>query len=252
MGLKTNIEWEKWGEIDPLWAVAAWEERNKDGKRPWTNEQFYELGRIDWIDFVAHWQRYGVNNKTGLEIGCGAGRLTKHMAEYFDQLYAIDVSNGMINYARSHINSSNVYFYLVNKNEIPLPDKSVTAVFSTHAFQHLDTLKDGAAYFKETSRVLVSGGTMMIHLPISAWPSGTGRLVKHIYHVGKIIERVKINLKRYIMAKGHFIPLMCMNSYPVDYLYDFLPSLGFENIEIVIFAIKSNNVPHPFVLASKI
>jgi SAM-dependent methyltransferase len=249
---KSNIEWEKWGEVDPLWAVAAWNGKTKDGKEPWTNEQFYELGGMDWTDFLAHWQRYGIDNKTGLEIGCGAGRLTKHMAGYFDRLCAIDVSSGMINYARSQINASNVRFCLVNGNEIPLPDGSVTAAFSTHVFQHLDTLNDGAAYFREISRVLVSGGTMMIHVPISAWPDGTSRLNKCIYNIGKAVERIKANLKRRIMARGRFIPIMCMNSYPVDYLYDLLPGYGFGNIEIIIFATKSNNVPHPFVLGSKI
>lgn len=173
------------------------------------------------------------------------------MAEYFDQVCAIDVSKGMIDYARSQIKASNVSFYLVNGNEIPMPDKSVTAAFSTHCFQHLDTLRDGASYFEEISRVLVSGGSMMIHLPSSSWPSGTGRLVKRIYHIGKIVEQVKANLKRYVISKGRFIPLMRGNSYPVEYLYDLLPNLGFGSVEIIIFATKSNNDPHPFVLARK-
>jgi phosphosulfolactate synthase (CoM biosynthesis protein A) len=53
------------------------------------------------------------------------------------------------------------------------------------------------------------------------------------------------------MEFGMAKPIMRGLWYPVDMFYQELPKLGFEDVEISIFATKSNNDPHPFVLAKK-
>ena len=92
---ESNIEWKKWGEKDPLWGAASCPGKERDGTDPWTDEEFYELGEADWQDFIAHWRKYGVDNRSCLEIGCGAGRITLHLAKHFQNTYAVDVSEGM-------------------------------------------------------------------------------------------------------------------------------------------------------------
>ena len=132
--IESNKEWEKWGGIDPLYSVAGWEGREKHGENPWTDEDFYSLGQSDWDDFAEKWERYGVDNNSCLEIGCGAGRITLHLSKYFKSIYAIDVSKEMIDYARKRINNPRVHFYLTDGVTIPLSDNQVSAVFSTHVF----------------------------------------------------------------------------------------------------------------------
>jgi hypothetical protein len=39
--------------------------------------------------------------------------------------------------------------------------------------------------------------------------------------------------------------------YPIEFFYQELPKMGFDDIEISIIAPKSNNDPHPFVFARK-
>ena len=41
-----------WGKTDPLFAVASWENRNREGTSPWTEDEFFQLGKSDWQDFV--------------------------------------------------------------------------------------------------------------------------------------------------------------------------------------------------------
>src|SRR5438094_7720902 len=41
----SNVEWQRWGEIDPLYGVAATTGRARSGPHPWTDEEFYERGR---------------------------------------------------------------------------------------------------------------------------------------------------------------------------------------------------------------
>jgi ubiquinone/menaquinone biosynthesis C-methylase UbiE len=252
MAVKSNTEWKMWGRADPLWAVAAWKDKSKEGPSPWTDTEFYELGRKDWFDFIVHWEKYGIDNTVGVEIGCGAGRLTGPMAGYFRRVHALDVSEGMIDYARKHVPEENASFHVVNGNEIPLPDASVTAVFSTHVFQHLDSIDVATDYFREISRVLRPGGSVMIHLPILAWPADAPRWVSLAYRFNRSFANFRTALRRTAIAKGRFIPVMVMRSYPLDYLFSTLRECGFHDIEISVFMTKSNGLPHPFVMARKV
>jgi SAM-dependent methyltransferase len=127
--LKSNAEWELWGKDDPLWGVASWANKQKDGASPWTEAEFYALGESDWMDFQRHWQQYGLETGSCLEIGCGAGRITKQLAMSFDRVYAVDVSEHMIARARKAVDSGNVEFSIIDGLHLPQSDCSVSAIF---------------------------------------------------------------------------------------------------------------------------
>ena len=165
---------EKWGKTDPLWGVALWPGKSKSGANPWSEAEFYSLGASDWKDFHIRWERYGLDHKSCVEIGCGAGRITAHLRESFERVFALDVSPGMIDYAATRI--ADAKFFSTNGVDIPLDDSSVTAAFSTHVLQHLDAPENALPIFGEVHRVLKKDGTMMIHLPIYEWPTVDGRL----------------------------------------------------------------------------
>src|SRR5450759_3499792 len=92
----SNIEWRKWGSDDPFYGVAGWAGRQRGGANPWTAEDFYALGHSDWADFCRRWVNYGVDFGRVVDIGCGAGRLTKYMAANFAHVVGVDVSNDML------------------------------------------------------------------------------------------------------------------------------------------------------------
>jgi ubiquinone/menaquinone biosynthesis C-methylase UbiE len=248
---KSNTEWKMWGKTDPLWAVAAWEGKSKGGANPWTDKEFYDLGVRDWGDFVARWEKFGLDREAGLEIGCGAGRLTAPMARYFGRLHALDVSEEMVEYARGHVSDGNVSFHVVDGTSIPLPDASVTGVFSTHVFQHLDSIEDATSYFGEISRVLRKGGSMMIHLPILGWPAGAPRWLRFPFYMRNQLQQLRRALQRRAITKGRFVPLMVMRSYPLGYLFHTLQDCGCSEIQVLSFLTTSNNAPHSFVMARK-
>ncbi|RPH60947.1 MAG: class I SAM-dependent methyltransferase [Chloroflexi bacterium] len=249
---ESNLEWKKWGEKDPLWGVAAWQGKEKNGASPWTDDEFYRLGEADWQDFFDHWKMYGVDTRSCLEIGCGAGRLTLPNSRTFEQTIAVDVSEGMLDYARQHVASPSVTFQLVDGIQLPCADGSVSAIFSAHVFQHFDTLEYATSYFAEILRALAPGGSMMIHLPICEWPYLTPRLSRRIYDWRIRLEDAKAWVRRRLLERGlSRQPIMRALSYPLQYFYYTLPRLGFEQMEIMIFPVKSNGGYHPFVLARK-
>lgn len=248
--IPSNIEWQQWGEIDPLYGVAAWKGKARGGSGAWTAAEFYALGQSDWEDFRRHWEHYELNRAACLEIGCGAGRITMHLAKDFRQTHAVDVSEGMMAYAKAHIADATVAFHLSDGVRLPLDDGAVTAVFSTHVFQHFDSRAHASAYFAEVARVLAPGGSLMIHLPVHAWPA-MSRLFDRLYGLRTAVAQTKATLLRPLIARGKARPIMRRTSYPLPYLYSTLTSCGFTDVELRIIAPRSNHDPHPFVFARK-
>src|SRR5437763_13215093 len=149
---------------DVLFHVCSW-----PGKRgTWTEDEFYAAGRSDWEDFRSQWRHYWPElGGACVEIGCGAGRLTAALADDFQRVVALDVSQDMIERARARA-PSNVEFRQVDGPAIPLGDDQADAVFSVHVFQHLESREVLAAYLAEARRALRPGGTLLVHIQLAS------------------------------------------------------------------------------------
>jgi 2-polyprenyl-3-methyl-5-hydroxy-6-metoxy-1,4-benzoquinol methylase len=89
--------WSKLGEVEPYWSVITHDDFKMDVLSKERQEHFYETGRASasLIDLIG--ARAGhVPAKRGvcLELGCGVGRVTAHLASRFEQVIAVDVSPG--------------------------------------------------------------------------------------------------------------------------------------------------------------
>jgi ubiquinone/menaquinone biosynthesis C-methylase UbiE len=248
--VKSNREWIQWGKSDPLFGVASWPGHERGGPQEWTDEDFYELGRSDWADFIGRWVVYGVDTLSCVEIGSGAGRLTKHMASTFGHLYAFDVSAEMLDYAKRNIVADNVTFIVTNGLELPVHAGSVAAVFSAHVFQHFASLNDATSYFKEIARVLASKGSLMVHLPVHVFPAGrTG--MRLLYTARRDLGKVKGTYKGLASRLGMAEPMMRGLSYEISWLVELLRRLGFTDVEFVFFPVTANDDLHSFMFARK-
>jgi ubiquinone/menaquinone biosynthesis C-methylase UbiE len=247
--LKSNAEWKRWGKDDPLWGVASWAGREKDEATPWTEEEFYALGESDWRDFQMHWVQYGVSTKNCLEIGCGAGRLTKQLAGFFDHVCAVDVSENMVGRAQKAVAPKIVEFSIIDGLHLPQDDGSVSAVFSTHVLQHLDSEELGHSYFREMFRVLDVNGTIMVHLPLYEFPRNSGiigALMRSQLTAIRTLSNIKASMNRSLGTK-----IMRYTQYRITALNLILSDIGFKQVEYRVFSLKSNGAPHPFVFAAK-
>ena len=246
--LNSNIEWQRWGEEDPLWAVATEPGRRRGEASAWTDQEFYSSGESDWRDFFDRWRQYGVDTSSCLEIGCGAGRFTRQLSTTFHRVSAVDVSEGMISHARRAIAASNVEFCLTDGLALPQADDSVSAIFSTHVFQHLDNVQIAVRYFRECFRVLETGGSIMIHVPLYDWP-GTGRIAALLaaFHT----MTLKISDALALAKRRARIKMMRGTACNTRFLHSSLTAIGFKNIEFRTFATSRNGVLHSVVMAKK-
>jgi ubiquinone/menaquinone biosynthesis C-methylase UbiE len=160
----------------------------------------------------------------------------------------------MIDIAQRHVGSSPVAFHVTDGVHLPLGDEAIASVFSTHVFQHFASTSDATACFREVHRVMEAGGTLMIHLPIVAWPHGRlSRPHRLMESVLTRIGRAAVWAKRSAYARGlRKTPAMQLTSYEVDWLAQTLVRLGFRDIEIrVVFSDSAMGDKHPFVFARK-
>jgi SAM-dependent methyltransferase/GNAT superfamily N-acetyltransferase len=95
-----------------------------------------------------------------LEIGCGIGRMTRHLAATFGEVHAVDVSGEMIRQARARFpNDAHVHFYETNGCDFRLfPDDYFDLIFSAYVFQHVPDKAVVAANLRDAFRVLRPGG----------------------------------------------------------------------------------------------
>lgn len=246
-------EWRYHGGTDPFWAVASWgRSRRKSGAHAWTPREFYATGAADWDVFARYWANYGIERSSCLEVGCGAGRYTHALAETFDRVIGVDVSPGMIATAQQHISATNVEYILTEGLTLPVPTDSIGSVFSTHVFQHLDSLQEASTYFKEIARVLRPGvGSLMIHLPAFAWPTESATL-EAIFASRKFLADVKANcLRRLSSFRGGRVSVMRWLSFPIDQLFVEMERLAMTDVEVVSLRAASNGEIHTFVMAKK-
>jgi len=98
-----------------------------------------------------------------LEIGCGIGRVGKHLAGRCRRWIGADVSPNMLKYAAERLRDfSNVEFVELSGNDLrPIGDTSIDVVYCTVVFMHLESW-DRYGYVEEAFRVLRPGGKLYI------------------------------------------------------------------------------------------
>jgi SAM-dependent methyltransferase len=246
--LVTNEEWKRWGDTDPLWGVATRKGRRRGEPDAWKDADFYRLGASDWSDFLRRWERFGIDKTSCVEIGCGAGRITASLVRDFEEVHALDVSEGMLNYARLRV--AEAKFYLTDGVHIPLGDSVASAAFSCHVLQHLESPEDSVPIFAEIYRVLAPNATLMIHLPTYVWPLGGRRFSRALFE-GLFLTRQWLARKKAMVNRRRGAPMMRGTWYEVDWLVGVLTGFGFVDLEFLTFAVSSTGGLHPFILARK-
>ena len=94
-----------------------------------------------------------------LEIGCGAGRMTRALAKVFGEVHGVDVSGGMIERARESLaDCPNVHLYQNNGTDLSvLGNLEFDFAFSFIVFQHIPSKAVIENYVREVHRVLRPG-----------------------------------------------------------------------------------------------
>jgi SAM-dependent methyltransferase len=95
-----------------------------------------------------------------VDVGCGVGRLTRVLARRAARVYALDISERMLELARLHNGDlDNVTWLLGDGSTLAgVPDGAVDGCVSHVVFQHIPDPAITLGYVREMGRVLRAGG----------------------------------------------------------------------------------------------
>ena len=113
--------------------------------------------------------RLGADPRGGVcvEVGCGPGRMTGVLAERFDRVVAVDVSEGMLERARSAVTAQNVDFRLVAGDRLETVEDGIADTLVCYlVLQHLPERQVVLGYLAEFARVLSPAGRAFVQLPV--------------------------------------------------------------------------------------
>jgi ubiquinone/menaquinone biosynthesis C-methylase UbiE len=127
------------------------------------SETFESTGRRDAEEIMGSFIR---PSDAVLDFGCGIGRVTKYVAPLCREVWGVDVSPSMLEFARKRLaDLPNVRFALCNGISLDEPPSgSIDFLYSLLTLQHVER-EDAFALLREFHRVLKSGGLAHLTFP---------------------------------------------------------------------------------------
>jgi len=134
------------------------------GQTDWTDQEFFTSGEKAiageiLTDTGNVYQGKDPAQMRVLEIGCGAGRLTRALSNIFGEVHAVDVSGEMIARARAALQDRpNVSLYQNNGCDLSVvPPLVFDFAYSSLVFQHIPSREVIYTYVREVHRLLRPG-----------------------------------------------------------------------------------------------
>jgi len=149
-----------------------WDQRARENARhyvatsntEWTDEEFFSSGEKAMAEEILNdlgniCQGKPPGEMRVLEIGCGAGRVTRALAKFFGEVHAVDVSAEMVRLATEALRGySNVFVYQnIGKDLSVVPQRPFDFAFSMIVFQHIPNREIIESYVREVHRLLRPG-----------------------------------------------------------------------------------------------
>lgn len=168
--------WDRAARRDIFWHIATGGPRDEAG--------FYRQGAEETDTYLAFTGLRAAPDRKLLEIGCGAGRMTRRLAERFGEVLALDVSVEMLGRCRSALgHADNVTYLLGNGRDLSdVSDGGIDAVFSYVVLQHIPSADVQLAYLREVARVLAPGGQAAVQIRAIGLRPRALDLIGHVGH----------------------------------------------------------------------
>lgn len=171
------------------------------GQQGWSDEEFFAAGELELRDHILNdlgniCQGKDPKIMRVLEIGCGAGRVTRALAQFFGEVYAVDISRNMVRQARQALAAfPNAHIFRNNGRDLSvlrrrwwhrfgIGDKlSFDFAFSCLVFQHIPSRKVIDNYLSEVNRLLRPGALFKFQVQgdTEAEPDPDGSWIGHAF-----------------------------------------------------------------------
>lgn len=134
------------------------------GSTEWTDEEFFASGERTLAeevltDMTNVCQGKAPEEMRVLEIGCGAGRVTRALAKVFGEVHGVDVSGEMVRLAKEALRDyPRAFVYQNNGQDLTVvPELPFDFAFTSIVFQHIPSRAIIENYVREVHRLLRPG-----------------------------------------------------------------------------------------------
>ena len=134
-------QWREIGGKDPFWSVYTHDEYLTANINDAALDRLYETGaeHANLIDLFCARNQIEIRRGVCVELGCGVGRVTKHLAKRFEKVIAVDISEGNLSQCKTmakYARLSNIECVLLQSPDqlSQLPEFDV--FYSTIVLQH--------------------------------------------------------------------------------------------------------------------
>lgn len=155
-------DWEEMARVDPLWAILS---RPEKRFRNWDLEEFLTTGEEEIRDLMESTRQTGLprQHRRAIDFGCGVGRLTRALRNYFPECHGVDISASMLGMAREL--TPECTFRQAGDLK-SFPDGYADFVYSSIVLQHQPDRKHALDLIADMVRVLVPGGLLVFQMPL--------------------------------------------------------------------------------------
>ena len=141
----------------------AWDREYRNPKLV-TGKEEPQADTLRFLKFLKKDQKFRVEDKVVLDLGCGTGRNSNYLAENDNKVIGIEISKTAISLAKSRAKDLNVEVkYILGDigEKYDVEDMSVDVVLDVTSSNSLDE-KGRDIYLNEMSRVLKTGGYIFV------------------------------------------------------------------------------------------
>jgi ubiquinone/menaquinone biosynthesis C-methylase UbiE len=155
-------DWEEMAAIDPLWAIMSAPEKRFGS---WEINEFLRTGQEEISGLMQTAGGLGLprQRRRAIDFGCGVGRLTRALREYFPECAGVDISTGMLQKARQL--APDCEFREANDLQ-SFPDQHADLIYSSLVLQHQPDVARVTALIADMVRVLAPGGLLVFQMPL--------------------------------------------------------------------------------------
>lgn len=153
-------DWDERARQDARWFINSLRVRQSDEEFDGTGR--IEVERLVLADLDLLTCRRDPRTLSLLEIGCGAGRMTRHLAGIFGHVAGVDVSGEMIRQAGERLAGvENVRLIETSGVDFKqFPNESFDLIISAYVFQHVPSVDVIDSNLRDAWRVLKPGGML--------------------------------------------------------------------------------------------
>jgi len=154
---KMRADWDRRAQKNARYYVAT-------GRETWTDDEFFASGEKAVAEDILTdptniFQGKDPATMRVLEIGCGAGRITRAFSSLFGEVHAVDVSGEMVAQTRRALaDRPNAHLYQNNGYDLSVvPPLEFDFAYSNIVFQHIPSYEIIENYVREVHRLLRPG-----------------------------------------------------------------------------------------------